>query len=232
MDGLDCDTGYYFRVRARGDGSPYSYTYGDPSSSVSETTDGCPLPTAPRPTGLSVTSDTDDSVSLSWNAVTDAGAYKVEYRKGSSSSWLHADYVYSGTTETVDGLDCNTSYDFRVRARGDGSPYSYTYGDPSSSVSETTDACPTPPAPQNLAGASGPGGGEATLNWDTVTEATGYKVETTEAADVSAIPPHVGRTRFGSHHHRQQCRRARPFCQQYPQVPGQGTEWRRGVRAV
>ena len=150
VDGLDCDTGYYFRVRARGDGSPYSYTYGDPSSSVSETTDGCPLPTAPRPTGLSVTSDTDDSVSLSWNAVTDAGAYKVEYRRSSASSWLHADYVYSGTTETVDGLDCNTSYDFRVRARGDGSPYSYTYGDASSSLSETTDACDTLDPPTGL----------------------------------------------------------------------------------
>ena len=59
-------------------------------------------------------------------------------------------------------------------------PYSYTYGNPSSGVSETTDACPVPappPAPQNLTGASGPGRGEASLNWDTVAEATGYKVE-------------------------------------------------------
>ena len=77
-------------------------------------------------------------------------------------------------------MDCDTSYDFQVRARGDGSPYSYTYGNPSSGVSETTDACPVPappPAPQNLTGASGPGRGEASLNWDTVAEATGYKVE-------------------------------------------------------
>ena len=135
---------------------------------------------APAPTGLRVTSDTDDSVSLSWNAVTDAGAYKVEYRRSGSISWLHAGYVYSSTSDTVDGLDCDTSYDFQVRARGDGSPYSYTYGNPSSGVSETTDACPVPappPAPQNLTGASGPGRGEASLNWDTVAEATGYKVE-------------------------------------------------------
>ena len=102
---------------------------------------------APAPTGLRVTSDTDDSVNLRWNSVTDAGAYKVEYRRSSSSSWLHAGYVYSGTTETVDGLDCNTSYYFRVRARGDGSPYSFTYGTPSSSVFETTDGCPLPTAP-------------------------------------------------------------------------------------
>ena len=177
---MDCNTSYYFQVRARGDGSPYSYTYGNPSSSVSETTDACPVPVAPAPTGLTVTSDTDDSVSLSWNAVTDARAYKVEYRRSGSISWLHAGYVYSSTSDTVDGLDCNTSYYFQVRARGDGSPYSYTYGNPSSSVSETTDACVAPappPAPQNLTGASGPGRGEASLNWDTVAEATGYKVE-------------------------------------------------------
>ena len=147
MDGLDCNTSYYFRVRARGDGSPYSLTYGTPSSSVFETTDGCPLPTAPRPTGLSVNSDTDDSVSLSWNAVTDAAVYKVEYRRSGSISWLHASYVWSGTSKTVDGLDCDTGYYFRVRARGDGSPYSLTYGDASSSVSETTDGCPLPTAP-------------------------------------------------------------------------------------
>ena len=60
---------------------------------------------APAPTGLTVTSDTDDSVSLSWNTVTDAGAYKVEYRRSGSISWLHAGYVYSSTSDTVDGLD-------------------------------------------------------------------------------------------------------------------------------
>ena len=177
VSGLDPNTAYEFQVRARGDGSPYSYTYGSPSTSVSRTTDP---PTAPAPTGLRATASTETSVSLSWNDVTDAGAYKVEYRRSSSSSWLHAGYVYSSTSDTVDGLDCDTSYDFQVRARGDGSPYSYTYGNPSSGVSETTDACPVPappPAPQNLTGASGPGRGEASLNWDTVAEATGYKVE-------------------------------------------------------
>ena len=177
VSGLDPNTAYDFQVRARGDGSPYSYTYGSPSTSVSRTTDP---PTAPAPTGLRATASTETSVSLRWNDVTDAGAYKVEYRRSSSISWLHAGYVYSSTSNTVDGLDCDTSYDFQVRARGDGSPYSYTYGNPSSGVSETTDACPVPappPAPQNLTGASGPGRGEASLNWDTVAEATGYKVE-------------------------------------------------------
>ena len=178
VDGLDCNTSYYFRVRARGDGSPYSFTYGTASSSASETTDGCPLPTAPRPTGLRVTSDTDDSVSLSWNAVTDAGAYKVEYRRSSSSSWLHAGYVFSGTTETVDGLNCDTSYYFRVRARGDGSPYSFTYGTASSSASETTDGCPLPTAPRPTGlRVTSDTDDSVSLSWSAVTNAAVYKVE-------------------------------------------------------
>ena len=173
---LDPNTAYDFQVRARGDGSPYSYTYGSPSTSVPRTTGS---PTAPAPTGLRATASTETSVSLSWNAVTDAHYYKVEYRRSSSSSWLHAGYT-SGTSRTVSRLDPNTAYDFQVRARGDGSPYSYTYGSPSTSVPRATNVCstaPPPPAPQNLTGASGPGRGEASLNWDTVAEATGYKVE-------------------------------------------------------
>ena len=55
---------------------------------------------------------------------------------------------------------------------------------------------------------------------------------TTEAADVRTLPPHVGRPRLGSHHYRQQCRRAQPFCQRCQKVPGQGTEFRCGISAV
>lgn len=170
---LKCNTGYQFRVRARGDGSPYSrITYGDPSSSVSETTDEC---LAPAPTGLKVTSQTQTSVSLSWKAVKDADAYKVEYRKSGSAKWLHATYVFSGTGARVGSLKCNTSYQFRVKARGDGSPYTTAYGDPSSSVTEKTVLC-SPPAPTGLKATSHTDTG-VTLSWKPVTDAAAYKVE-------------------------------------------------------
>ena len=172
VDDLDCNAGYDFQVKARGDGIPYSYSYSDGSDSVSETTDRC---NAPAPTGLRVTSDTDDSVSLSWRAVTDAAVYKIEYKRSSSSNWLHADYVFSGTTETIDELDCDTGYDFRVRARGDGSPYSYLYGDASDSVSETTDGC-VAPAPTGLRVTSDTDD-SVSLSWTPVNHAAMYKVE-------------------------------------------------------
>ena len=171
VDDLNCNAGYNFRVRARGNGTTYSTTYGDPSSSVSETTDKCK---APAPTGLTVTSDTDESVSLSWTAVTDAERYKVEYKASTSSTWLHATYT-SSTSATVDDLEHTTGYDFRVRARGDGSPYSTLYGEPSTSLSETTDK-PTPPAPQGLEVTSDTDD-SVSLRWTAVTDAAKYKVE-------------------------------------------------------
>ena len=45
------------------------------------------------------------------------------------------------TSGTATGLDCGTTYYFRVSARGDGSPYSTTFGSASSSVSRATSAC-------------------------------------------------------------------------------------------
>ena len=110
--------------------------------------------TAPAPTNLSATTSDDDSVSLSWNAVTDANAYRVEYRKSSSPTWLLHGFVYTGTSRRATGLDCNTSYSFRVKARGNGNPYSLFYGSPSNVVSQTTSDCPstptTPTPPTNL----------------------------------------------------------------------------------
>ncbi len=94
---------------------------------------------APRPTGLRVTGSTDTSVGLSWSSKADIHAYKVQYAKKGSGNWSLGGYVHSGTSHTVRGLECDSTYDFRVSARGDGHPYlSYPYGDPSDTVSATT----------------------------------------------------------------------------------------------
>ena len=172
VDGLACSTAHDFQVRARGDEDPYSYTYGSPSGSVSRTTSTC---LAPAPTGLSVTASDEDSVTLSWTGVTDAGAYRVEYKTSTSSTWLIDDHVYSGTSETVDGLACDTAYQFQVRARGDGNPYSYTYGSPSGSASRTTDRCRAP-APTGLS-VTASDEYSVTLRWTAVTDAGAYRVE-------------------------------------------------------
>ncbi|MCY3505352.1 MAG: fibronectin type III domain-containing protein [Chloroflexi bacterium] len=144
VTGLACDRTYFFRVSTRGDGSPYSTMFGRPSSFVSATTDA-PCPDAPAPTGLRATGG-GEMVDLRWNAVPDAHRYRVE-QGVSGGTWGVVTSSVAGTTYQATGLECNTRYFFRVSTRGDRSPYSTTFGDPTSSVNVTTDPCPPVPAP-------------------------------------------------------------------------------------
>ncbi len=102
---------------------------------------------APAPTGLSVDSSTQTSISLSWSPVQDAHRYKLERSPNGTSGWSDADDI-SGTSHTLSGLSCATTVHFRVSARGDGSPYSTTFGAPSTaSVSGTTSDCTSTTTP-------------------------------------------------------------------------------------
>ena len=179
--GLTCGLTYYFRVSARGDGSPYSTTFGTATSPVSRDTGTCP--TAPAPTGLEAAASTATGISLSWTAVTDAAAYKMEQREGSTGPWTEVSSTITSTSHDVTGLTCNTTYYFRVSANGDGSPYSATFGSPSTgSVSRDTGVCPTTaPAPTGL-GVSSSTATSVTLTWDAVTDAAAYKLERSDSS--------------------------------------------------
>lgn len=147
---LECDTLYYFRISARGDGSPYSTSYGTTSTGrESKRTSACPTTTprtAPAPTGLDVTSRTQTIVRLAWNSVTDAARYKTERSETGTRPWSTVRFEASGTRRNDTGLTCGTTYYYRVRARGDGSPYSTTYGVGSRAIPVTMLPCtgPTP----------------------------------------------------------------------------------------
>ncbi len=109
--------------------------------------------TLPSPTGLRVEKSTQNSVSLRWNAVSNASKYKLE-RSNNGSTWNSVDnreITHPTTSKKATGLDRCTTYYFRVRTAGDGSTYSTNFGSPSSSVSGTTTGCPTPiPTPTNV----------------------------------------------------------------------------------
>ena len=169
---LVCNATYYFQVRARGDGSPYSYTYGAPSTSAPKKTALCIVL---APTSLKSTASTETSVSLSWKAVANSAAYKVEYRRSGSSSWRHARYVYSGTSYDAPSLLCNTTYQFQVRARGNGKTYSFKYSDPSTSASKKTALCILP-APTSLKSTASTET-SVSLSWKAVANSAAYKVE-------------------------------------------------------
>lgn len=81
ITGLSQTTQYQYRVTAIGDGT--TYTNSDPSSTATFTT----LTQLATPTGVTAGSITNDSATISWNAVTNASSYKLEYKTSSASEW-------------------------------------------------------------------------------------------------------------------------------------------------
>ena len=141
--GLKCNTPYYFRIRARGDGSPYTTDYGEPSvGPVSGTTKVCTnSDTVDPPTGLSATT-TADTVRLSWNKATNAVGYVAERGATRDGPWGTVRFQITSTARNDHvGLECDTTYYYRVRAKGNGKTKSRHYGEPSTVISATTKSC-------------------------------------------------------------------------------------------
>ena len=102
--------------------------------------------TPPSPQGLSVTV-TDVGFDISWKRLTGVSQYQVHYRSGGAAAdWINH-FATMNTTQAFNpeaGLSCGTSYDFRVRAEGDGTVYIAEWSDWSESVIVSTGECETP----------------------------------------------------------------------------------------
>ncbi len=140
---VTCASTYEFQVKAFGDGESKRADLGNPSSTLTVTIE---CPRAPAPTGLRVSSTDKYSLTLRWSSVPNAAMYKLERETIITDAWVSAGTgadAITGLTYTVTGLQCGTSYSFRVSANGDGQPYSTTFGDPFTLPNdEETDACP------------------------------------------------------------------------------------------
>ena len=103
-------------------------------------------PSAPENPSVSLASDT---FTISWDAVTGADRYRVQYRTGGEDGeWSNLDAT-TGTSQTFSpegGAACDTTYDFRVQARGDGETHLVQWGAESETASHTTGACNQAPA--------------------------------------------------------------------------------------
>ena len=215
VTGLDEDTAYQFRVRSRGDGSESTTSYEGttPTSAVSarteedvpvncadviKPTENC-LP-SPAPANLTVGTVTQTSVRLSWDSVSGAAEYRVEYKESTASSWTN-DGTTSGTSYTVTGLDDDTAYQFRVRSRGDGSESTTSYEGttPTSPVNarteedvpvncvdviKPTENCLPSPAPATLTVGTITKT-SVSLSWSSVSGAAEYRVEYAESGSDS-----------------------------------------------
>lgn len=166
------------------DGCMYMYTAGQKTrmravlatggARVSLTTsDGCTPPnttTCGTPSGLGASGITQTGATLSWGAVSGATSYNVQYRATGTTTWASA--TATTTSTSVSGLNCNTGYEFQVRAVCGTTNGSFSASATFTTASCTTTSCGTPSG----LSASGITQTSATLNWGAVSGATGYNV--------------------------------------------------------
>ncbi|MBL7728369.1 MAG: zinc-dependent metalloprotease [Dinghuibacter sp.] len=67
-------------------------------------------------TGLTSSSITTSSATVSWTAVAGANNYDVDYKAASSGTWINAATATTATSVNLAGLTASTLYDWRVRA--------------------------------------------------------------------------------------------------------------------
>ena len=184
---LQCGTMYTVGIRAFDASGNRSA-----SSNVLLTTASCPDTTAPTaPTSLSVTGSNESSVSVKWQSSTDANGvagYSV-YRNGNYSGST------SGSSYTVAGLVCGTSYVIAVEAYDAAGNRSARASVPASTAACPPPAAPAPPtdttAPTTPAGlaATGATSSSISLRWDASSDnvaVTGYGLYRDGSAAASA----------------------------------------------
>ena len=140
---LDYETkaSYTLTVEAR-DGRANGTADATVHISVTDATE--PPPPAPRGVNLALSGDT---FAISWSAVNGADRYRAQHRTGGSGEWTNLDATAS-TTQAFSpqgGVACETTHEFRVQARGDGTTHLAQWGQPSEVVSHTTGTCNLPP---------------------------------------------------------------------------------------
>jgi hypothetical protein len=84
--------------------------------------------TCDPPSGLTSSSITQTSATVSWNAVSGAASYDVDYKASASGTWSNAVTGTTGTSRNLTGLTAGTSYDWRVRTNCNSGNSSYSSG--------------------------------------------------------------------------------------------------------
>ena len=165
VSGLAGGTTYNFRMFANGSGT---YIDSELSAVVSYSTTTQPLST---PT-FSDVSSTYNSITVSWNSVSNASGYVVQYRKTNDSTLLTtATLSPSLTSYTLDGLDVRTPYIIRMYAKGTGAYLDSSYSD-AITCSTLSQQLATP----NLT-VSNSTQTSITVAWDAIANASGYTLQ-------------------------------------------------------
>ena len=147
-------------------------------------------PRAPAPgqvTGISVTPQAERLL-VSWNRVTNADGYKVQWKSGGQNFGTNRQRTVTGgstTSYTITGLTAGTEYMVRVIAfrahADDGQPSEADSAAPMEQPPPSTPPSPGTPLPPPLGQVTGisvtPGVQSLSVSWNEVTNADGYKVQ-------------------------------------------------------
>ncbi len=139
-------------------------------SNTNFTISGTPPPCG-DPTGLSNTALTQTSATVSWNAVSGANTYNVEYKKNTESLWTTVTPATAATSVDLSGLTAGTLYNWHVKANCSGGSGNYV-------EANFTTATPPPPCgdPTGLSNTP-PTQTSTTVSWSSVSGANSYDVE-------------------------------------------------------
>ena len=140
----------------------------------------------PAVRGFTAADESQDAVALSWWSERGAAEYELEHRKqGDTGNWTRVtrgdfDHLPSTSnnrslTAIATGLECETTYDFRIRLRGSGDLLLNIFG-PHTEISQKTGQCAQPDRPTNLMYTLAPDC--ATLTWTAPTggDYTGVRI--------------------------------------------------------
>jgi len=139
-------------------------------SNTNFTIGGTPPPCG-DPTGLLNTTPTQTSTTVSWNAVSGANNYDVEYKTNAASTWINAATATTSLLVDLTNLTAGTLYNWHVRANCGGGSGNYVQAN-------FTTATPPPPCgdPAGLSNTI-PTQTSTTVSWSAVSGANNYDVD-------------------------------------------------------
>jgi hypothetical protein len=167
INSLSPNTAYEWRVRTNCSNGLTS----DWSNGVAFTT--LPVPTCNTPGNLQTSNITQNSVLMSWSAVSGAASYSLQTRLMPNGAWVNTNPAsFTNTAITISGFSPNTSYQWRVSTNcTNGLTSAWSNG-----VTFTTLPALTCNAPATLT-TSSITQNTALLSWSAVSGAASYKVQ-------------------------------------------------------
>lgn len=169
VTGLVASTSYDFQVKSMAVGMT------DSAWSTTLTQATAVQPTLGTPANPAAGTPTTTTIPFSWDAVTNAETYTVEWRVNPAGAWTAITGIATTSTD-VTGLSPDVTYDLRVKAVASG----FTDSAYSTVVTESTDSLGTLAAPTGI---NSPAQTATTVDlaWTAVPNATSYGIERSPA---------------------------------------------------